>query len=192
MDVFQRALTHATAHEQPPHNPRAAKKAARADAKATKRTRKPVHHRALSVALASLAVLMLTGFFAYQNKANLIMRVADAKAGFHANLPGYKPTGFAAANFSYSPGLVAVNFHNATTGYDYNLVQKESDWDSQTLLDSYVSVKSHSYQTLQSGGRTIYLYGNNNAAWVNSGVLYQLTTDGNLTTNDVLNIATSV
>lgn len=192
MDVFQRALKHANAHEQPTHNPRAARKAAKAEAKRAKKATRPVHHRAMSVALASLAVLLLTGFFAYQNRADLIMRVADAKAGFHANLPGYKPAGFAAAKFSYGAGLVAVNFHNGTTGSSYSLVQKTSDWDSQTLLDSYVSTQSHTYQTLQSGGRTIYLYGNNNAAWVNGGVLYQLTSNGSLTTNDVLNIATSV
>jgi len=189
MDIFQRALTHATAHEQPPVHP---KKLARLQRSTSRPKRPAAHRRTITLATTALAVVLLTGFIAYQNKANLTLRVASAAAGFHATLPGYKPSGFAIANFKYSVGNVAVNFHNAQTNTSYSLTQKNSNWDSQTLLDSYVATKSHTYQTLQSGGRTIYIYGNNDAAWVNNGIMYQVSSNGSLSTSDVLGIATSM
>ena len=196
MDIFQRALRHANAHEQPPVAPikrRHAPKTSQTSAQTDTATRKPRHYRrTITLVTSALAVVLLAGFIAYQNKANLTLRVASASAGIHASLPGYKPSGYAVGKFSYSAGKVAINFQNSSTNKSYSLTQKSSNWDSQTLLDSYVANQDHAYQTLESGGRTIYIYGNNNASWVNNGIWYQVTSNGNLSTNDVLHIANSI
>lgn len=195
MDIFQRALQHADAHKQSPvsipkKQAKKARKQAKAAHRAATRTRRP-HHIASTV-MASLAFLLLAGFITYQNRANITLRYADAKAGFHATLPRYKPSGFAVGKFNYNAGFVGYTLHNETSGKSFSVAQRTSDWDSQTLLENFVANKGSSYQTLQSAGRTIYVYGNNNAAWVNGGVWYQLNTNGNLSTSEIVNVATSM
>lgn len=190
MDVFQRALKHANAHEQPPFDSKKAAKSAKKHHKA--QHSKPARHHIGAIIAVSLAVVLLTAFIAYQNKAGLILRRASAAAGFHAVLPSYEPQGYSLGNFKYSPGVVAVNYRNNATRSDYSLTQKTTHLNNQTLLTSYIAPKNPTYQTLQSGARTIYVYGDNNAAWVNNGVLYQVSSNGSLSTNDVLHIATSM
>lgn len=192
MDIFQKALKRADAHEQPPVNHKKLAKHARAQAKAAKRSASRHHHRLPTIVTASLAFLLLAGFITYQNRANITLRYADAKAGFHATLPGYKPAGFAIGSFSYRPGAIGYTLHNDTSGKSFSVLQQSSDWDSQTLLESFVATQARSYQTLQSGGRTIYVYGDNNAAWVNGGVWYRLNTNGSLSTSEIVNVATSM
>jgi hypothetical protein len=184
MDVFQRALATATAHEQPAVHP---KKHAR---KASRQTR--VHHRLTSVVTMSLAVVVLAGFFAYQNKAAITLRFASAKAGFHATLPSNQPSGFAAGKFRYSAGQVAVQYVKPGTSRNYTLSQKRTSLTAQNVLTANAVPHSGTYQTLQQGGNTVYIYGNGNAAWVSDGIFYQITSDGNLSTADILSIATSV
>lgn len=181
MDVFEQALARANSHVAKPLPRRKV------------RRRKAIFGtRALSISAASLAVLLLVGFFAWQQKATLTMRYAANKAGVAASLPAYKPAGFTAGKFTYSPGLVAVNFHNTQSNQSFALVEQTSNWDSQALLDSFVSTKSKTYQTIDAAGRTIYTYGNNNATWVDNGVWYQVNSQGSLTTNQLVQLALSM
>lgn len=190
MDIFQRAIETATSHEQPLVNQ---KKLARQQAKAIKKQRpKPVHHRLPSIMTVSLAVVLLASFIAYQNRTNLTLRFADAKAGFHVSMPGYQPSGYATGPFSYNPGKVAVRYNRGSSNQTYTYAQSVSSLDSQSLLSNLIIPHSTTYQTLQNGGRTIFIYGNNNAAWVDNGFLYQITSNGSLSTSDILSIATSV
>jgi hypothetical protein len=180
MDVFERALQRANSHHEQPVKPTR-----------KHRTSKKSPKRIVSVAAGALAVLLLAGFIVVQNQANLTMRYAATKAGFAATLPGYKPAGYKAGKFSYSPGMVGVNFSNTSSGEQYSLIQRESGWDSTTLVDTFVSGQANTYKTVETAGRTIYLYGNN-ATWVNGGVWYKVTSNGGLTTNDIVNIAASM
>lgn len=86
-------------------------------------------------------------------------------------------------------GVVSVAFSSGDSGF--KVKQQASNWDSQTLYDNVVASSGTSHKTFQSQGRTIYIYGNN-AAWVNAGVLYNITTTGNLTPNEMVSIATSI
>ena len=47
-------------------------------------------------------------------------------------------------------------------------------------------------QTIDTAGRTVYIYGNDNASWVDNGIWYQVTSNGDLSNTDVLNIASSL
>jgi hypothetical protein len=182
MDVFERALQRANSHLEHPVKP----------------TRKKTHRkpraakRALSLSTAALAVLFLFGFIAFQNQANLTIHYASNKAGFSATLPAYKPSGYSVGKFSYSPGQVGVTYKNNASGQSFSMVQKQSGWDSRALRDDYVASKTQTYKTIESAGRTIYTYGDNNATWVNSGVWYQVTSGGSLTTEELVNLATSM
>ena len=187
MDIFQKAIDRATSHQQQPVNP---KQQARA-AKQLARAHKPVHHRLSTVLAASLAVLLIAGFVAYSQRAAITLRFANAKAGFQAQLPNWTPSGFGVSKFTYAPGSVAVDYSRSGTSRHYTFSQSTSKFNSDDVLKT-ITPHNTTYQTLQNGGRTIYIFGNNNAAWVDRGKLYKITSDGNLSTSDILAIATSV
>lgn len=186
MDIFQRAIDKATAHEQTPVNP---KKQARAVDKAARR--RPIHHHLASVVLITLAVLLMAGAITYGHRTGITLRYADAKAGFHAKLPGWTPHGFGISDFEYKPGVVTANYDRSGTSRHYSFSQSITQLTSDQLLTDIVQ-HHKTYQTLQNANRAIFIYGDNNAAWIDEGKLYQITSDGNLTTSDLLSIATSV
>lgn len=181
-DIFEQALRRANSHLEP--TPTGIKRA--------KRRKSKTGRRVLGASASALAVLLITGFFAFQNEANLTIHYASNKAGFSANLPSYRPAGFKAGNFTYSPGLVGVTFKNGDN-QSFSLIQKQSAWDSSALVANYVAnADKQQYRSIESAGRTVYLYGNNNATWVNGGIWYRIVSNGSLTTNDLLNVATSI
>ncbi|HET7320010.1 MAG TPA: hypothetical protein VFI84_00310 [Candidatus Saccharimonadales bacterium] len=183
MDIFQKALAHATSHEQKPSRAK----------HATMRAKGRRHgNRIASVSSAALAVLIIGGFLAYQNVANVTVRLASTRAGFAASLPAYKPSGFSVGKFAYHTGNVTINFHSNSDQRAFALVEQPSEWNSETLLNEFVATKSSDYQTVQTAGRTVYIYGQNNATWVASGVWYQVNTQGSLSTSQLVNLASSM
>ena len=181
-DIFERALASASSHTQAPvktkHAPR----------KKTHRLR-----RVASVAASSLAILLIVGFVAYLNQTALQMRLASSRAGISATLPHWQPTGFTIGSFSYKPNTVTVSFHGATDpARTFSLSQTASNWDSSALLSDFVLPNAQTYQTIETQGTTIYTYGNNNATWVNGGIWYTLTTNGSLSTTDIVRLAVNM
>jgi hypothetical protein len=181
LDIFEQALQRATSHEQP-------------KVKQPKRSR---HHqvfskRIVSLAATSLSVLLLIAFIGFENRGNVILHVAAQKAGFSANMPGYRPSGFSLGRFNYSAGDVAINFHSNSDQRSFAIIEKPSDWDSATLRDNYVASADSQYQTTEVGGQTIYLYGNNAATWVNGGIWYQVQTNGALSDEQLTKLAGSL
>jgi hypothetical protein len=178
LDLFERALASATSHQP---------------SKTKRKHRASIARRVTGYAAISLAVVILGGFIAWQNVANLELKFASTKAGFAANLPGYRPSGFSLGHLSYSAGDVALNFTSNSDDRHYAVIEKASDWDSQTLRDSYVaSASNQQYQTIQAGDQTIYEYGNGNATWVSGGVWYQLSGNNSLDNRQLVSIATSI
>jgi len=171
--IFEAAIANARSHEQPKH-----------------KVRRKASHRIIQMASLVAAFVAIGGFVAYLNMPNIELHVASARAGFHATLPSYKPTGYALdGGIHASNGIVSANFKSGDSGY--TVQQQESNWDSQTLLDNVVSMASSDHKTYQSQGRTVYIYGDN-AAWVNGGVLYSMKISGSLTSQQVVSIATSM
>lgn len=175
-----------------------------ADSHKAKRLKKPhsssrigkklkISNRVVNVSASVLVVLVLAGFFAYQNIPNLTMRVAARKAGFNASLPGYSPAGFALnSRMVYGPGLVTVSFRSNSDSRAYNLTEQPSNWNSQTLLDRYVAINNDAYKVYEDRGKTIYLYGSSNAIWVNEGVRYQIEGNSGLSSDQLIKIANSL
>jgi hypothetical protein len=153
-----------------------------------------VSTKTANIAAASLATLLLVGFIAYQNVPNLAMRVATARAGVQGSLPGYQPSGFALSGpIQYRPGQITISYKsNSDNNRAFQVSQKTSEWNSETLREKYVASERRSYQTYQDGGRTIYIYEGNNATWVDSGVWYQIEGNSSLNSDQLLRIAASM
>jgi hypothetical protein len=192
-ELFASAIAAANSHEERYISPKKLAKTARKEAKHAAKTtkRRPRHHLASAVA-ASFLVLAIGSFVALQNKSAITMRFADAKAGFHASVPGYQPQGYSVGDFSYSAGNVAMKYHDSGADRYYTIRQQTTKWNDDELLDNFVKANYTSYQILQAGQQIIYVYGDNDASWVKDGVWYQLTSGGSLSSSQVLSIATSV
>ncbi len=155
-----------------------------------------VSARIASLGLSGVAVLVLGSFIAYQNIPNFAVRYASAKAGLNARLPGYRPAGFAVNDkVIYSPGQITVNFKANADDRAFNITQKTSNWSSEALVANYVDKVTDGgpkAQPYSDSGRTIYLYGDSNATWVSEGVWYEISGNSNLTTDQLIKIATSI
>lgn len=182
-----KALAHATAHEQVA--PHVHKKT---------RRRKLAHRlgitpRAMAVSSSVLAGVLLMGFFAIQNVPNLSMRVAAARAGVHASMPGYQPAGFGFKGpIQYGKGQVTISFASHTDNRNYSVIQKETRWNSDALLTNYVVAENKQYQTYIDRGRTLFIYDGSNATWVDNGIWYQVQGDSQMTTDQLVRIAASI
>lgn len=168
-------------------------------AEATPNTERPAKQSRLSrqprlatILTSSLALLILAGYLTYINLPNISMRVAATRAGISANYPNYQPDGYHFAGpITYQPGEVNISFKSNTNDRNFMIKQKASTWDSQAVLDNYVSKKTGTYLTYQERGLTIYSFGNR-AAWVNGGLLYTVEGNAPLSSDQLLRIATSM
>jgi hypothetical protein len=180
--MFERAIAGASSHEQPPARESHRHKTRRGVRK---------HARRLSISAAVVAMLLLGSFVAYQNKVALEMQLASARAGFPASMPGYHVVGFVPKQLTYGPGSVTIGFM-AGNNQSFKLVQQQSSWDSETLLQNYVAVANRPYQAYQAAGRTVYTYGAGNATWVSGGTWYQVSGNAHLSNNQLIDLATSM
>lgn len=180
-DIFERALATANSHQQPHVNTRR---------KAGKKSHKV--RTFAGVTASSLAILLIVGFVAYLNETSLQMHLASSRAGISATLPKWRPQGFSVGSFAYAPSTVTVNFKSADQARTFSLTQTASNWDSSALLSDYVLPHADTYTAVQSNGNTIYTFGNNDATWVSGGIWYQLNTNGNLSTSEIVELAASM
>jgi hypothetical protein len=182
---FSKTLETATSHKQPKLHKRSLRHKTAKKLGITSKT--------LSISAAMLAIIVLSGFIAYQNVPNIAIRVAATKAGFAAAMPRYLPSGFAMnGKIQASSGKVTINFKSNSDSRSFAIIQEPSNWTSQSLLENYVSIKDQPYQTYEDKGRTIYIYNGTNATWVNGGVWYQVAGNSNLNSDQLINIANSL
>jgi hypothetical protein len=157
--------------------------------------KQPRSHRSrrMSIASGSLAVMLIGAYFTYLSMPSLSTRVAAAQAGINAGYPSYRPTGYSLSGpVAFNQGTVSMKFAaNAGPG-SYTLQQARSGWDSSAVLSNYVEPKvGDQYTTTATNGLTIYTYGTS-AAWVNGGILYTISGDAPLSSEQVQRIATSL
>lgn len=184
---FERALHQATSHQQ--HRPKAKKQ--KLHHKVARKLK--VHPKVVSTGAAVALLLLIGSFFAYQNAPNLTMRLAAARAGFGATMPGYQPSGFALQGpIKYSPGEVILTFRSQTDGRQFQVIQRSSNWNSDTLLDNFVASTNQPYQTYQEKGKTIYIYSGSNATWVDGGIWYQVESKAGLSSDQLIRLAASL
>ena len=177
-DIFSEAMASATSHEQ----------TYELSAAEIKKER-----RGAIILTSVLCLLLFIGTLAYLNAPALSLQVASLKAGFSAKLPGFVPQGFNFGNLSYGKDNVTLNYANALdAGRRYEITQRASNWDSQTLLSNFVSNADTAYQSYQLAGRTVYMYGNNTATWVDSGIWYTVNGNNALSRDQILDLAGSL
>lgn len=158
----------------------------------TKKHPRKKHGKAFGWSSGIIAGLLLVGFITYLNLPNLNVRFAGTQAGFSAAMPGYRPSGYSFNGpVDYEAGKVTISFKSNTDDRSYTLKQEVSNWNSQSLQENFLAAKDKTFTTTQEGGRTIYIYDNSSATWVNGGVWYQVESNS-LSSEQLLNIANSI
>lgn len=148
--------------------------------------------RLLSVASATLALLLLGGYFTYINLPSLSVRVAAAQAGIDASYPGYRPDGYRMAGVSYSKGVVSMQFAANAGPHNFTITQQQTSWDSTAVKEHYVEPNwGDDVVSYAEHGLTIYANGGN-AAWVNGGILYTISGNAPLSGSQVRAVATNL
>ncbi len=149
--------------------------------------------RAINITGFVIAALVVGGFFAYQNAPNLSMRLASARSGIHGVVPSYQPAGFGRSGaISYQPGKIVINYRSHSDSRNYQVTQAGSSWNSQSLLDNFVAQQGQDYQTVQDNGKTVYIYNDSNATWVDGGIWYRVEGESKLTSDQLLRLAASM
>lgn len=149
--------------------------------------------RILSIASASLALLLLGGYFTYLNMPNLSVRVAAAQAGIDASYPSYRPDGYSLHGpVAYNQGQVSMKFAANAGPQNFTITQSKSSFDSSAVEENYVKPKwgENSMKQIERG-ITIYAH-DGNAVWVNDGILYEIKGDAPLSSSQIRGIATSL
>lgn len=174
--LLEQALKNAVSHEQPEH---------------TLERLSASKRKFLSSFAVLGAVLIIGSFVMYLNRSSVELQVASVRAGFQASAPA-APSGYERQTASANNGKVDISFVAPQGNDSFTLTQESSGWDSQTLFDSVVASDSNTYQTIQSHGRTIYVYDGDKAAWVDGGILYKVSGSKQLDSDQIVSLATSM
>jgi hypothetical protein len=144
------------------------------------------------IAAAMAAITIMAGYVWVQNYPKMALQNASNHAGLAASLPGYLPSSYSLAHTNTSPGLVTLKFSSPSAPEALTIAQHRTTWDSSSLLDNFVAKKADDYATFQGQGLTIYLFGQNQATWVNHGVWYSIEGATRLSREQILKIAYSL
>jgi hypothetical protein len=144
------------------------------------------------IVTTAAAIALMAGYIWLHNYPKLALQNADNQAGIAATMPSYLPSSYSLAHTNTQPGLITLSFHSPSSAQALTIAQQRSSWDSSSLIDDYLGQTTDDYAAVQGQGLTIYLYGNNDATWVNHGIWYSIAGASRLSRAEILKIAYSL
>lgn len=147
---------------------------------------------ALALSCAAVVVFAIV-YFVNLNMPDISLKVAAMQTGIDASYPGYVPRDFSISSITSENNKITLDFKNTKNDGAFSLVEETSSWDSNALMTNYVQKTfKDNYSIIREQGLTIYI-SENNAAWVNGGIVYKLNvTSGSLTHKQIRSIAVSL
>lgn len=161
----------------------------------SKKLRRKGNSKRLILAIACAAACVGgVVYFVSTNIPDISIKVAAMQTGVEAVYPSYIPRDYSLADITSENGKITLLFEGPN-GTSFTLDEEKSSWDSSALLRNYVEPTwGDNYATTHEQGVTIYISNTtSDAAWVNGGVLYKITSTGTaLTKKQVRSIVTSM
>jgi hypothetical protein len=153
-----------------------------------------VSPKVLSAAAGVFAIVLLAGFFAYQNIPAVSMRVAANTAGFEGKLPKSIPAGYSFNGpVQAAPDNISLTYESNSDARRFIVTQKPTNWSSEGLLTNYLVDSQFRYQVYKDKGLTVYIYNGSNATWVDKGVWFSVNgEEGSLSSEQLLELAASI
>ncbi len=161
----------------------------------TLKNKKSSNHRIAAFATVSLMGLLIIGYAIYSSMPNIMAKIASVRAGFSTVLPSYIPAGYALNSIYYQPGAVSFNFKNKSNSSSstFALVERSSNWNSTTLAsDLVIPTTGQNYRKIVVNGQDVYLFDKDQAAWVQHGIWFDVKGNGNLSTNQLVKLVTTL
>jgi hypothetical protein len=132
------------------------------------------HHKIISIFSASVVILIVLAFLLYINVPAISVNIAGSQANVQASYPEYVPSGYSPSiPVAYKNGQIIINFHANTGNNHFSIKEANSSWDSSAVKDMVNKTTNGQFLTITESGLTIYTY-DNNAIWVNGGILYTI------------------
>ncbi len=146
----------------------------------------------LALSCAAVVVFAIV-YFVNLNIPDISLKVAAMQTGIDASYPSYIPRDYSISSITSENNKITLDFKNTKNNDAFSLVEEASSWDSNALMTNYVQKTfKDNYSIVREQGLTIYI-SDNNAAWVNGGIVYKLTvTSGSLTHKQIRSIAVSL
>jgi hypothetical protein len=138
--------------------------------------------------LLAVLVLIIGGLFvAWQKVPILSVKAAGMKAHLSPSVPAYTPDGYKMAGPAKAvSGTVSIKYVSSDSAGSYEIIQAQSNLTSNSVGQNVVP-KGAAVQTSQVNGNTVYIYGKeNDAAWVNDGVLYTIKDHASLSSDELI------
>lgn len=184
---------------EPPKSPKEIKEAAMKESlkhldqkPSSKKTIDNKYQKIINITTAIIALLVIIGYFIYIYLPSFSVKVASIQAGIDASFPEYHPDGYKVDGpVTYKNGEVTINFHANTGNTSYVIKQSKSSWDSSAVKASAQKESKGDLSTTSERGLTIFSY-DNKAMWVNGGILYTISGDAPLSSDQIRRIATSL
>lgn len=180
----QNALARATSHEKTYDDKRSF----------MSRWRQMIRDAPAQMRYGAAALLMIGGIgvIGYASMPYASVRIASSRSSVNASLPAYRPSGFALnRTVEYSPEHIALQYDSVSDGRTFHIKKEQTNWTSESLRASFVETKGL-YQTIPSNGKTIYIYNDSNATWVDGGVWYKIEGASSLNSDQLLRLANSL
>jgi hypothetical protein len=185
-EVFEHKIHKATNHLNPP-----VKKEKYSFKIAAKRLK--LNPKFVSITAIVFAFLLIGGYLTYIKVPTFAMKVAASRAGFEGRIPSNVPAGYSfKAPIISSKGNIALNYASNSDSRKFEIVQKPTNWSSESLIINYLIKNNTQYQTYNDGGLTVFIYNRGNATWVDKGIWYTLTGQNSLSSEQILAIASSM
>lgn len=142
--------------------------------------------------IIGITLILIIGYIIFVNLPNISVSVASARSGVKAAYPEYCPDGYNSnGSVSFSEGQVTIDFRSNSNNKQFSMKQTKSSWDSSAVKNKVNIDSKGEFITTEEGGLTIFSYGGN-AAWVNGGILYTISGNAALSSDQIRRIAVSL
>jgi hypothetical protein len=149
--------------------------------------------RGLKLGLIFVVLLSAMLVLVWQKIPQVSAKIAGLRAHVDASVPAYKPEGYQLATpIKSQSGSVVIKYKTPSAGSGFDIAEQQSNMTSTSLAQTVVPQGSQ-VQTSHVDGNTVYIYGpNNDAAWVNNGILYTIKDRSQLSSDQIIKIVHSL
>lgn len=142
-------------------------------------------------------LVVATAGLLYLNWPNIALNLANRQLGITGHIPTYVVDSFKLDGYpNVSDQSLILNYRNQSND-TYKIIQTKSSLDSQSILVKIIKPEvGDEYSVYRQDGLTIYIFDETEdktkAIWSNGGILYQISADKNLLTENIYRLATSL
>lgn len=181
--LAEAALERANAHEQPEH----------AISKwASIKQRLSTMPRSVTFGTAGLIGIAVLSVGWYLSLPNISMQLAANRSGIDATIPSYQPSGYQLnRSIEYEPGKIQLHYNTLTDNRSFSIKKAKTDRTSEHLRQ-YVTEHTDTHQAINHKGKTIFVYGNGNAMWIDGGIHYTIQGAYSLNSDQLIRLVESL